>query len=239
MTKSIINSNAEFELGYWAIRGLAQPIRYLFAFSQVPLSEVRIGVDMHGEVLEDESSDWHQLRDTLPMPFPNLPYLIDRRGETPIYLAQSNAILRYLGREFELYGDCSTDARTIDMLQEEIYDYRNAVVKTAYTLGVEYEDAYQEFCGESVPRYLDRLDNYLSDRSKSHFVGNRTSFIDFVLYELLWQSRLMVPGSITNELRPNLDCFLRSFGELPEIMAYEKSADYIERPINSHRASFT
>ena len=71
------NANARFELGYWAIRGLAQPIRFLLAYAGVEILEVRFGINQDGSLIEDESPDWQDHKDTLSLPFANLPYLID------------------------------------------------------------------------------------------------------------------------------------------------------------------
>ena len=92
MVQKLIQENADITLGYWGIRGLAQPIRFLLVSAGVPFSEVRLGVLQDGTLLEkdEEGEDWSSLRSTLDMPFPNLPYLIDTGGDSPVSLSQSN-----------------------------------------------------------------------------------------------------------------------------------------------------
>ena len=140
MSQHLSNPQATITLGYWGIRGLAQPIRFLLTYAQVPFSELRLGVLQNGTVMnkEEEEKDWEKARSTLNMPFPNLPYLIDNSKSTPIELTQSNTILRYLARRFDLYGDSELERSEIDLLQDEAYDFRNEIIKTAYTLGGEY-----------------------------------------------------------------------------------------------------
>ncbi len=230
---------AEIQLGYWAIRGLAQPIRFLLAMAEVPYSEVRLGVTQDGAIIEEESADWAAHKATLDLAFPNLPYLIDTSGSEPVQLTQSNAVIRYLARQFGFYGDCESDRIAIDVLQEEAYDFRNKIVSTAYTLGEDYPAAYAEFVETAAPRHLDGFEKYLSNqKSNTHFVGNGLSLVDFVLYELIWQTSLMVPDSVTENNRPNLYQFIKIYEAQPQIVAYMKDSHYIERPINSPWASF-
>ena len=239
MVQRIERAGAELELGYWAIRGLGQPIRFLLVFVEVPFVEVRYGLMPDGSPVEDEDRDWRCEKNNLRLPFPNLPYLIDSSGPTGVRLTQSNAIMRYLARRFNLYGDSDTERNAIDVLQDEAYDFRNWITKTAYTLGEAYQAAFAEFEATAVPRYLDGFERYLDERgSHTHFVGERVCLVDFILYELLWQTSLMVPGSINESNHPCLLAFISAFAKLPPISAYMASSDYIERPINSDFASF-
>ncbi len=238
MVKRVNQVGVELELGYWAIRGLGQPIRFLLAHAEVAFSEVRLGVNQDGSA--GESHDWATHKDTLSMPFPNLPYLIDSSGPTKVQLTQSNAVMRYLARRFDYYGDTESDQIWIDILQDEAYDFRNLIISTAYTLGTEYQVAFNEFTSTAVPRYLDGFENYLSNRGiHTHFVGSRISLVDFILYELIWQVSIMVPGSVTNIHRVSLWAFIEVFEKIPQIATYMASSDYIDRPINSPWASFT
>ena len=241
MSQHLSNPQATITLGYWGIRGLAQPIRFLLTYAQVPFSELRLGVLQNGTVMnkEEEEKDWEKARSTLNMPFPNLPYLIDNSKSTPIELTQSNTILRYLARRFDLYGDSELERSEIDLLQDEAYDFRNEIIKTAYTLGGEYNEVYDHFANNTLPVYLHSFEQYLANRKhQTFFVGNRLSLVDFVFYELLWQMKLMVPGSITESGHPMLFAFINYFEAIPQIAAYTHSENYIEHPINSPWASF-
>lgn len=241
MVQKLIQKNAEITLGYWGIRGLGQPIRFLLVAADVPFSEVRLGVLQDGTILHEnkEAKDWSSVRSKLDMPFPNLPYLIDTSGASPVSLSQSNAILRYLARRFDFYGDSETDRIEIDILQEQAYDFRNEIVDTAYTLGEGYAAAFKHFSNNILPQYMDGFEIYLANRDQgNYFVGGRLSLVDFVLYELVWQMTLMVPNSITDTNRPALFAFIREFEKEPRIANYMQSQNYIEHPINSPWASF-
>ena len=228
-------------LGYWGIRGLAQPIRFLLTCAEVTFTEVRLGVHEDGSLMSKELEDleWAKVRVRLDMPFPNLPYLIDSSENPPVQFTQSNAILRYLARRYDFYGDTELERTEIDVLQDQAYDFRNAIIKTAYTLGDEYHDVFKQFAADVLPQHLDRFERYLAGRdNQKYFVGNRLSLVDFILYELLWQMTQMVPGSITASNRAALFAFIQQFELIPQLAAYIKSDDYISRPINSPWASF-
>jgi len=188
---------------------------------------------------EEEDKDWQHIRSTLDMPFPNLPYLIDTSENNPIQLTQSNAILRHLARRYDFYGDSESERAAIDVLQDQAYDFRNEIIKPAYTPGEEYSDLYEQFATHTLPKYLHSFEKYLAGSGdEKHFIGNRLSLVDFVLYELLWQMTLMVPHSITASNRPTLFAFIKHFQSIPLVAAYTESGNYIKHPINSPWASF-
>ena len=174
------------------------------------------------------------------MPFPNLPYLIDTRSQSRIEISQSNAILRYLARSFDFYGDSDSQRLQIDILQDQAYDFRNKIIDTVYTLGEDYAATYETFSTNTMPGYLNSFENYLAScENEKFFVGDRLSLVDFVLYELFWQMTLLVPNSITTSIRPTLFSFIEAFEATPEIANYRRSENYIEHPINSPWASFS
>lgn len=66
-------------LGYWNIRGLAQPIRYLLVISGADFNEKRYQFGEGSSVAEIESiqKNWLPDKESLGLDFPNLPYWID------------------------------------------------------------------------------------------------------------------------------------------------------------------
>ena len=239
MPQTIEQQDADLTLGYWAIRGLGQPIRFLLAYAEAPFTDIRYGLNEDGSTPDAPQADWFDCKPDINLPFPNLPYLIDTSGEQEIRVTQSNSVMRYLARRFDLYGDAEADRVMIDVIQDEAYDFRNQIIKTAYTPEKGYQEGLVEFASTTVPRYLDGFETHLktSDRS-SHFVGERVSLVDFILYELIWQTAVMVPGSISPNNRSRIFAFVDTFEKTPQIAAYMAQSTYIERPINGHSAYF-
>ncbi len=67
-TEHAEKSEKTFTLGYWDIRGLAQPLVCLLEFTKTPYTRIRY--DGH-----DRANVLNEVRNNLPMDFPNLPYL--------------------------------------------------------------------------------------------------------------------------------------------------------------------
>lgn len=75
-------------LGYWAIRGLGQPIRLLLEVSGIEYEEKRYALEKRADGTWSRDQ-WFDVKHKLGLPFPNLPYLID--GD--LHLTQTQAIL--------------------------------------------------------------------------------------------------------------------------------------------------
>ena len=71
--------NSSPTLGYWNIRGLAQPIRYLLVIAEVDFNDKRYPFGEGHTFAERESvlKHWKQDKENLGLDFPNLPYYID------------------------------------------------------------------------------------------------------------------------------------------------------------------
>ena len=81
-----------------------------------------------GPAPDYDKTCWFGIKDTLGFDYPNLPYLIDGH----IKITQSNAILRYLGRKFELDGKTEEDRVQVDIMLENAMDFRNGFVRLCY-----------------------------------------------------------------------------------------------------------
>ncbi|GIX96614.1 glutathione S-transferase class-mu 26 kDa isozyme 51 [Caerostris darwini] len=73
-------------LGYWDIRGIAEPIRFLLHYKQIDFVDKRYAFG---------TDDWQNDKLALGLDFPNLPYFID--GD--VKLTQSITIMRYLAEK--------------------------------------------------------------------------------------------------------------------------------------------
>ena len=239
MPQRIEQPGANFELGYWPIRGLAHPIRFLLAYVGEAVAEVYYGLNQDGTTPDNREDDWFDRKPTLGMPFPNLPYLIDSSRDPELRVSQSDSIMRYLGRRFDLYGDTEDERVVIDVLQDEAYDLRNAIIAAVYIPQQAYDQALADFTTNAMPRYLGGFERYLEASGvTSQFVGSRISFVDFILYELIWQTSVMVPGSVSETRHPHAFAFIEGIPRIPRIADYMARSAYIERPINDVSAAF-
>ncbi|UYV82333.1 GSTM3 [Cordylochernes scorpioides] len=190
-------------LGYWDLRGLGSPLRYLLH---------HVGQDFEDQLYTfgpapDYSRDsWLSVKYTLGLDFPNLPYYID--GE--VKLTQSTAILRYLARKHGLNGKTEEENQQLDLLEQQFDDLRWGVVRLCYDPNCNNlkDDYFKE-----LPEKLKLFAEYLQD--KSWFLGDRITYVDFLAYDALDFHRVIKKDSIDDF--PNLVDFLKRFEELPAI----------------------
>lgn len=211
-------------LGYWKIRGLAQPIRLLLHY---------VGEEYHDEQYEQGDAPdynrkaWTDVKNSLGLPIPNLPYYID--GD--IKVTQSNAILRYIGRKHDLLGQTEAEKVNVDMMLEQAMDFRNGLVRLAYSK--DYETLKGNYF-KDLGKKLEIFDTFLG--SNDWFAGDKITICDFHIYELLDQHKIMDPTCLENFKK--LQAFLDRFEELPKIKTYLNSDKCIKRPINNKIAGF-
>lgn len=110
-------------LGYWSMRGLAQAVRYVLAYSGVPFADVRY---QQGGAPEFSRAAWLEVKEQLQLAFPNLPYYIEpaTHSQPEIKLTQSTTILRHLGRKYHLIGGNLKEQALCDLILDTAYDFK-------------------------------------------------------------------------------------------------------------------
>jgi len=211
-------------LGYWRIRGLAQPIRLLLAYVG---QEIEDKYYECGPGPEFNKDCWFNEKFTLGLEFPNLPYLID--GETK--LSQSSVILRYLARKHGLEVKTDTENNRLELAHEEACDIRRTFVSTCYNPNFE---SLKAGLIKQASTKLKEVDAFLGENT--WFAGSSISFVDFMWYELVDQLNTLDPATLSGCDR--LLQFHRRFQALPAIKQYMESDRFLSRPFNNKMASF-
>ncbi|KAK2722664.1 glutathione S-transferase Mu 5-like [Artemia franciscana] len=212
-------------LAYWDIRGLAQPIRLLLAYTGTDFEDKYY---VCGEGPSYDKSCWFDTKHSLGLDFPNLPYYID--GDVKI--TQSNAILRFIARKYDpsLLGSNSEEMVRVDMLENEAGDFRNGFVRLCYRNFNENKDNYKN----ALPLKLKEFSNFLGNRK--FFAGDHVTFPDFIMYEMLDQHKIFSPSCL--EEFPNLKDFVNRFESIDNIKKYMNSDKFIRMPLNNRMAEF-
>jgi len=214
-------------LGYWKIRGLAEPIRLMLEYTKTPY--VNKYYEQAGPPDYSRESWLKDKADPkLGLDFPNLPYYF----EGSLRITQSLAILRHLARKHNLYGDNENDRTIIDMVQGELSDWRPQILEIAYRRN--FTDLLENAKTTVIPEFLGRFERFLGDNK--FLVGNKLSFVDFLFYEFLDQANIYVPGCFTNYARINK--FHAMFRSIPQIRDYLASDRHFARPLNNTSANF-
>ncbi|XP_076022604.1 glutathione S-transferase Mu 3-like [Genypterus blacodes] len=211
------------KLAYWDIRGLAQPARLLLEYTGTQYEDKFY---VCGEAPNYDKSCWFDEKKKLGMDFPNLPYLVD--GDKKI--VQSNAIMRYIARKHKMCGETEEEQIRVDIMENQAMDFRNGFVMMCYT----NLDAMKPGYVEKLAGTLKDFSEYLGDRK--WFAGDKITFVDFLMYELLDQHRMFEPKCL-DEFK-NLKDLLDRFEALEKIAAYMKSNRFMKTPVNNKMAKW-
>nr|AKO22177.1 glutathione S-transferases-3 [Dermanyssus gallinae] len=212
------------KLGYWDIRGLGQSIRYVLAYKEVDFEDKRYSC---GPAPDFDTSQWLDEKFTLGLDFPNLPYLID--GD--VKLTQSLAILRYLGRKYDLAGTTCEEKRRVDLAEQQLTDFRAACVRLCYSpTFADERDAYEK----KLPDLLKAFSDFLGERP--YFAGEHLTYVDFLAYELFAIHLVFSKASFADF--KNLTDFVERIEALPTLKKYLDSDRCIKWPFNGDMASY-
>ncbi|XP_075433337.1 glutathione S-transferase Mu 5-like isoform X3 [Ascaphus truei] len=211
-------------LGYWNIRGMAHSIRLLLEYTGTLYQEK---LYVTGDAPDYDQSQWLDEKEKLGLDFPNLPYLLDE----DVKLTQSNAILRYIARKHGLCGQLEGEKIRVDLMENQVMDFRMALHKIAYN--PLFETRKGQYL-EKLPVALSRFSRFLGDGA--WFAGEKITFADFLMYDVLDQHQVLEPQCLQN--LKNLQDFLTRLEALPPVAAYITSPHFKKTPINNRMAAW-
>lgn len=211
------------KFAYWDVRGWGQPIRHLLAYKEVQYEHKQYKYGLP----ESDPSSWQSEKFTLGLEFPNLPYLFD--GD--VKLTQTLAILRYLGRKFDLDAQNREEKRRVDLVEQQLNDLRVSWGEFCYAKDfAEKRDAYEENLLDKLKAYSE----FLGDRS--FFAGDRLTYVDFFAYEIFVSLVIFSKKSFAKF--KNLMEYLDRISALSTLKAYLESEDFARLPFLTDEASF-
>lgn len=211
-------------LGYWKIRGLAEPIRLLLTYAGEEFEEK---LYESGPAPDFDRSQWLNEKFKLGLDFPNLPYYID--GDTKI--TQSSAIIRYIARKHKLAGSTEEELVRIDVVENQLIDLNRNFVNLCYN--PKFESLKPDYV-KNLPDALKHISEFLG---KSKFLaGDNVTFVDFLAYSYISKQLTLAPNCLENF--PNLKEFQSRVENLPTVNEYIKNAPQSKFPMNGPMASF-
>ncbi|CAL1285171.1 unnamed protein product [Larinioides sclopetarius] len=206
-------------LGYWEVRGLVEPIRYLLHYKNVDFEDKRYSLS--------DRSEWEKDKYNLNLDFPDLPYYID----DDVRLTQSNAILRYLAGKFGLDGNTEEEKIRVFAAEQQIIDLRDHLSRL--TLDENFEELKLEFMAR-VPFQMKLFSDFLGKRT--FMVGDSITYVDFMAYEMIDFYHYFMPRFLADF--PTLREYKKRILNLPGILRYINSTDFKRWPIYSKNAKF-
>ncbi|CAG2117028.1 unnamed protein product, partial [Medioppia subpectinata] len=168
-------------LGYYKVRGMTQPIRFLLKYAGVKFTDKYYGTG-DAKSLDEFRAEWYKVKFTLGLDFPNIPYYMDGA----VKITQSNAIMRHLARKHGLVATDETGLVRQDVLEQQLVDIMwsfafNFSPAFNYSFGEDYETQKVKYLAETLPQQLDALSRFLGTRQ--WFTGNHINYVDFLAYE--------------------------------------------------------
>ncbi|KAH3893818.1 probable glutathione S-transferase 7 isoform X1 [Dreissena polymorpha] len=160
---------ASYKLHYFDVRGRAELSRYLFLAAGRDFEDNRIPQD-----------GWSNVKPTLV--YGQVPVLeVDGKQ-----LAQSNAIARFLAREFDLAGANSWEQALCDQTLELINDLIQEVVKYFFEKDEDKKKEMGKNLAEVVyPKFLGYFEKQLENNGGKYLVGSGLTVADLSVYAVL------------------------------------------------------
>ena len=199
------------KLGYWHIRGLAAQIRYMLHYAKVDFEDVTYDVSAAPEW---SRASWTDVKFTLGLDFPNLPYFFD--GE--LNLTETAAIMKYIAHKWapELLGKTSAEFARAEMMQEHCGQVKRAITMPAYTGG---DDITPKEIFEGARPHLDKVYAFMSQHAFEWVAGNNLTWLDFAFFEMVDYMAWMVGTNALFEAYPALKSYHERFLAIPAIAA--------------------
>jgi len=236
-------NQSKLTVGYWDIRGLAQPIRMALALGGVEFNDqmytCKPKVTKNKETGEVEkgwdTSDWFDVKKASlgkEIDFCNLPY-IQAEGTS---FAESMACFTYAA-EVAGHHDNFTQAQKCKALAFliQVQEIRDLAIGHFYGFGGEptYDggDRTKVYSADITKRFMKFSDILGSE--KKYLMGEDICSADFHLCEMIYQHYLMEPTIFAK--MDNLKKYAKRFFELEKIAEVEKNC---KLPINNKMAHF-
>lgn len=188
-------------LHYFKGRGRAETTRWMLAVDQIEFVNVAL-------LTPEELA---ALRATGRLPFDQLP-LLEIDG---LYLSQSTAMIRYLARKGDFYGDSDDDRLWCDMVAGASADFAETAMQAAFQPTADIAEANLR---RAVAKFGPRFEARLVANGGQHMAGTRLSFADVVLTEALTSYLELVPDILDGT--PGLADLQRRVTAHPGIAAY-------------------
>ncbi|MGI9419937.1 MAG: glutathione S-transferase [Geminicoccaceae bacterium] len=189
------------KLHYFKGRGRAETTRWMLAVNRIDFENIAI------ETPEALAA----LRASGKLPFDQMP-LLELDG---LNLSQSSAMIRYLARQGDFYGDDDTETLWCDMIAGAVADFAETAIQAAFQPSTEIAMAGMQ---ARFQKFGPRFEARLASNGGEFCVGNRLSFADVVMAEALTSYTEWLPSLLSET--PRLKDLQRRVLEQDGIVSY-------------------
>lgn len=213
-------------LGYWKIRGLAEPIRLLLWHLDVDYEEVYFE---QGDAPHYSREQWLAVKDTLGLQFPNLPYFLD----SDYKVTQSFAIAKYIVRKWrpEYFGVTDHEKEQAWVMEGVFSDIKSILTSISYA--PDYNQHKRDISVELLKTQLSYLADWLNENT--YAAGAHITYLDFFFFELLDNAEAFEPGVLNNVNEEVYTRYLEHIRSLHRVREFESRP---RMPFNNKIASW-
>jgi glutathione S-transferase len=199
---------------------MSKPRLIYFDFAGSRGEECRIALHLAGVDFEDvriAGTDWPAIKPTTP--YGSMP-ILEIAGKPP--LAQSNAILVFIGRGHDLHPKDDFEAACHEALMHHVEDLRHALAPSMRMADeAQKRAAREELARGYIPDWGSRVERQLGDGP--FFGGGKLHVVDLKLYMVV---RWLTSGAVDHVPKkvfdhcPKLLALFRAVGEHPGVTAW-------------------
>lgn len=207
-------------IGYWKIRGLQRKIallcEYVGAKYELKFYEVT------GEAPNYDGSSWFDVKHSLGLDFPNLPYLFD--GDYS--MTECIPIMRYIANKYnkDLLGKTKEEYGKVAMLNNILYELNTKVTTESYKT-----DDKETIVNNGI-KCLEPISKFVGENK--FLVGDEPTICDFHYYEAFAYLRALDKDTFESKF-PNLLKVFNNIAELPAIKEFHASDRCDDLPFNN------
>ncbi|VWU52299.1 glutathione S-transferase, putative [Hepatocystis sp. ex Piliocolobus tephrosceles] len=190
-------------LYYFDARGKAELIRLIFAYLGIKYTDKRFG--QHG----DAFLEFKKFKEEKETPFNQVPVL--EIGD--LILAQSQAIVRYLSKKYNISGNNELNEFYADMIYCGVQDIHHKFNNTNL-----FKENETTFLNEELPKWSGYFEKLLKKNNTNYFVGNELTYADLAVFNLYDDIEIKYPNSLNKF--PLLKEHTELISNLPNIKNY-------------------
>nr|AFY08505.1 glutathione S-transferase mu4 [Panonychus citri] len=214
-------------IGYWTYRANVEPI--LLTMRQIN-QPYQLKTYKQGDGSDYLGDEWPIDKKGLGLIYPNVPYYI----EGDVKITQTLAILRYLARKHDFGSRTEEEYIRIDIVEQGAFEIMSSLWRAWY---VDTQEECDKFNEQLIPFLEQKLEHTSQVLGSDEFIlGDRVTFIDFLLYSTLDYVRLF--RSQLFDCHENLTHFLNRIENLPNIKSYFTDENFKRFPIIGSRAKW-
>jgi glutathione S-transferase len=166
----INGSTSSFKLYDLDLHGQSEILRLIFAYAGVSYKDKRL-----------KKEEWEKIK--TQMSFDQLPIL---RVNNQYKIFHLHAIIRYLAREFQLYGVGKHDHAIVDIIVESIRPLQDKIFEQLIN-STDQEQTFKQFIIDHGEIYLKQFEKFFEmfNRHGPFYLGSHISLADLIVYDTI------------------------------------------------------